>query len=186
MHTPDSDFYKKWTIRRTNKWGYILLLGILQGIAMGLLILLAEEILLKPTFNPSQFLVKILFFALLGIVLAHRNFDINEKRYHTFLAEDKKVEEGVAILEKEKRWEHENLLFMLEPADLLIIRNKLFWLENEQPTAAQLNKCMKILGDDLMRLKQNPTFSRFMENKTIKLQLFNNLGQTHPIASDQI
>jgi len=186
MYNSDSGFYKKWTIRRTNKWGYILYLGILQGIAIGLLILLTEAILLKPSFNPSQLLVKLLFFTLLGIVLAHRNFGLNEKRYYTCLAQDKKVEEGVAILEKEKRWEHENLLLILESADLLIIRNKLFWLENDQPTSLQQKNCMKILGDDLMKLKQNQIFSRFIENKRIELQLFNNLDHTHPIATDQI
>ncbi len=181
-----SGFYEKWTVHRTNKWRYILFLGTFQGIAIGLLILLIEVILLKSSFNPSQFLVKLLFFTLLGIVLAHRNFGINEKRYHSCLAQDKKVDEGVAILEKEKRWEHENLTLTLEAGNLLLIRNKLFWLEDDRPTARQVDDCMKNLGEDLMRLKQNKAFSSFLEDKQIRLQLFNNLDQTHPIATDQI
>ena len=181
-----SGFYEKWTLRRKNKWGYIFYLGTFQGIAIGLLNLLVEVILLKSSFNPSQFLAKLLFFTLLGIVLALRNFDINEKRYHSCLAQDKKVDVGVAILEKEKRWEHENLTLTLEAGDLLLIRNKLFWLEDDQPTASQLSDCMKILGDDLIRLKQNKAFSSFLKDKQIRLQLFNNLDQTHPIATDQI
>ena len=178
--------YEKWTIRRKNKWGYILYLGTLQGIAIGLLILLVEEILQKAPFHLSQFLLKLLFFTLLGIVLAHRNFGINEKRFQTCLVQDKKVDEGVITLEKEKRWEHENLTLTLESEDLLLIRNKLFWLEDERPTARQVGDCMKTLGDDLMKLKQNKAFSSFIEDKRIKLQFFNNLDQEHPIATDLV
>ena len=186
MHANPSCFYEKWTIHRKNKWGYIFYIGILQGIAIGLLILLVEEILQKAPFHLSQFLLKLLFFTLLGIVLAHRNFGINEKRFQTCLVQDKKVDQGVITLENEKRWEHENLTLTLESEDLLLVRNKLFWLENDRPTDRQVGDCMKSLGEDLMRLKQNQTFSRFIENKRIKLQLFNNLDQTHPLATDQI
>ena len=186
MKTTPIGFDQKWTLRRKNKWGYIFYLGTFQGIAIGLLILLIEVILLKSSFNPSQFLVKLLFFTLLGIVLAHRNFGINEKRYQSCLVQDQNVDQGVILLGKEKRWEHENLTLTLESENLLLIRNKLFWLEDERPTARQVDDCMKTLGDDLMKLKQNKAFSSFIKDKKISLQLFNNLDQLHPIAMDQV
>ena len=174
-------FYKKWSDQRKNRLSYILYRGPLRWIAIGFLVLLVESGFSSANFSLQNFLLKILFFAVLGIIASYHHFKINEKTFQSYLDHDDKISLGIAQLEKNKEWEYENLQFRLGDEQILTIQNKLFWLDNEMPDPNQLEECMSTLQDDLLRLRENQKFATFIRYRQIHLQLFNNSDKTHPL-----
>lgn len=179
-----SRFYKRWSVQRKNRLGYILYRGPLHWVSIGFLIVLVESGFSSAGFSPINFMLKILFFAVLGIVASYNNFKINEKTFQSYLDQDDKISLGIARLEKEKQWEYENLRFQLGAENILTIQNKLFWLGNETPDPNQLEECMRSLRDDLQRLRENQRFATFTNNKQIRLLLFNNSDKIHPLKEE--
>jgi hypothetical protein len=62
------------------------------------------------------------------------------------------------------------------------VRNKLFWLSNNQPTPGEADDCLFTMLEDVTRLRKNKILGSFLESKKIILQLFNNEDSVNPIA----
>ena len=168
-------FYKSWTIQRRNKWGYVLYHGSVHWAAIGLIIALADESFNFGNIKPVNFILKILFFATIGIFSAYRYFRINEKAFQFYLAQDEEINKGVATLKNEKLWVYDNLTLSCEEESRMIVRNNLYWLKEEQPTEKQISACLQTLRDDITRLRWNKKFDAFAENNKIEFELYNNL-----------
>ena len=178
-----SRFYKRWSVQRKSRWSYILYRGPLHWAAIGFLIVLVEASLNTGSLSPTNFTLKVLFFAVLGIFASYNNFNINEKTFQSYLDLDKEIELGVALLEKEQPWIFENLTLLCEKKEMLTIRNNLFWLKEEAPSPVQMEAGLQSICSDFERLKENKKFNAFVATKKIKLELYNNENPTTPLAT---
>jgi len=122
------------------------------------------------------------FFMAGGLFVGNRQFKKNEQIYDGLVADDNEMGKGALILEKEKAWSHENLIFTLTDDQTVIVNNKLFWLTDSHPTSIQTDDCIRTMLDDVTRLRGNKELGSYLENKKIKLQLFGNEDKANPIA----
>lgn len=179
-----SRFYRKWTIQRRNKWKYLLMHGTIYWVLFGL-ILLTTETIHNGNGHPWKWVLTILLIAGAGIFKANADYQRNEKIYQTYFEDDPEIVKGVMKLETGLEWIWENLTIQCVDQQHLILRNNLFWLQEEHPAQPKLMECMQTLRDDLDRLRKNKEFAAFAENKLIQLQLFNNLDKSKPILEEK-
>jgi len=179
----NSEFYKKWSVQREYKWKYIFVHGsVLWGISVSITIMLGEKIFGSESRTLSSAIIMIAFFMAAGLFVGNSQFKQKEKLFEGLVAAEQLIGEGATILEVEKEWSHENLTFTLADNQTVLVRNKLFWLSDNQPTSTQVDDCMVSMSEDVTRFRENKIFGKFLENKKIKLQLYNNEDKIHPIA----
>jgi hypothetical protein len=178
-----TDFYQSWGVQRKYKWRYIFLHGsVLWGISVALAIILGEKIFSSESRTLYSAVIMISFFMVGGLFVGNKQFKQKEMIYDGLVANDNEIGKGATILENEKNWSHENLIFTLTDHQTVIVRNKLFWLSNNQPTPGEADDCLFTMLEDVTRLRKNKILGSFLESKKIILQLFNNEDSVNPIA----
>ena len=180
-------FFKKWSMKRKNKLRYIFIHGsVLWGLPVALTFILTEKILKEENLTILNVLITVCFFMAGGLLSGNRLYKQCEKNYGRLLEEDHKISDGVRILESEKSWHHENLIFSISDDQIVVVRNDLFWLSEDQLSVNRTNECFQVLMDDFSRLRENKALGSYLEKRKIKLQLFNNEDKIHPIAEKYI
>ena len=91
------------------------------------------------------------------------------------------VVEGLETLKAGETWNYENLVIHNEIGDNLVIRNELFWFEEEDILPAKLNDCFNMVLGDFQRLKKDKGFNDFTAGKKVKIQIFDNSGSDIPL-----
>ena len=178
-----TDFYQRWRIQRKNKWKYIFVHGsVLWGISVALTILVFENVFSSENKTLQSAVILISFFMIGGLFVGNRQYKQKEMIYDGLVAKDNEIGKGAILLEHEKEWSHENLTFTLSDNQTVVVRNKLFWLSDDQPNPSQAEDCILTMQDDITRLRENKILDSFLEGRMIKLQLYNNDDKIHPIT----
>jgi len=174
LNPTQSRFYKKWSIQRQKKWKFLLLHGSLFWTIFGLISIVADRIFRGETFEANKLALIIIVFALFGLIPGYRLFKKNEQRFAGLLQEEEALTAEIRSLSRDKVLIYENLTLTCSDDQNLVVRNNLFWLEEDQPTANQCIECMQELQNEVRKLQANNEFKALVANRKIKLELCNN------------
>jgi len=170
-----SRFYKKWSLQRQKKWKFLLLHGSLPWTLFGVIFIVNHRILRGEILGLGKIAYIILASAVVGLLFpGYYRFKQNEKRFAGLLREEKDLTEGIRLLSRDKVLIHENLTLTCPDDQSLVVRNNLFWLEEDQPTANQCIECIQELQNEVGKLLVNNEFKALVTNRKIKLELCNN------------
>lgn len=132
-------FLQRWEERRKKKWLYIFLHGsVYFGLPLGIIMFLVFSEFKVENMQMSMFLICIIVFTIGGLVSGIRHFNQVDSMYLRLINNDDVVE-GLEILKAGETWNYENLVIHNEIGDNLVIRNELFWFEEEDILPAKLN-----------------------------------------------
>ena len=181
LNAKQEKFYTKWKERRNKKFLYIFLHGtVYWGIPTGVLFFFLESHFNTENMDLSRFIASIAIFGIGGLFSGLRQYIRNDNRYIE-IDEDNKILDGIRILEDGKVWNYENLLINKEDNKTLVVKNKLFWLEDSNALSENLDECLNIVMKDFERIKKNPDFDVFSSEYNVKAQVFNNSEKEKPL-----
>jgi len=174
MDIAQSKFYKKWSLQREKKWKFLLLHGSLFWTIFGLIFIVADRVFRGETLGVEKLALFILVSALFGLIPGYRLFKKNEQRFAGLLQEEEALTAEIRLLSRDKVLIYENLTLTCPDDQNLVVRNNLFWLEEDQPTANQCMECMQELQNEVRKLQANNDFKALVSKRRIKLELCNN------------
>lgn len=88
---------------------------------------------------------------------------------------------GIETLKAGEPWNYENLVISNENDENLVVRNELFWFQDEDNSSARLNECMNMVLGDFQRLRKDKGFNDLTAGKKVKIQIFDNSGSDIPL-----
>lgn len=179
-------FYRYWTRQRKNKVRYLLVQGVGYWFVLSAIFVLTSKTIHFEFGSPVRLALKILFIAGAGILWGHYSFRRNERIYQQYIDGDKEIDNGVLALENDKVWTYENLTFELPEENRLLVRNNLFWLEEENPNEKQVTACLQSLVEDVKRIRLNKKMNAFADGKKILLRLYSNSDQKNPLTEQYL
>ena len=175
MDIAQSKFYKKWSLQRENKWKFLLLHGSLSWMLFGVIFIVNHRIFWGETLGLGKMAYIIFTSAVVGLLFpGYYRFKQNEKRFAGLQQEENSLTEEIRSLSRDKVLIYENLTLTCPDDQNLVVRNNLFWLEEDQPTTNQCIECMQELQNEVRKLQVNNEFSVLITNRKIKLELCNN------------
>jgi hypothetical protein len=181
LNEKQEKFYSKWKERRNKKFLYIFLHGtVYWGIPTGILSFLLDSHFNSETMDLSRFVIQITFFGIGGLFFGLSQYKRIDNIYLD-LNEDDKISDGIRILATGKVWNYENLVINKEGNETLVVKNKLFWLEDSNALSENLEECLNIVMKDFERLKKHPDFDVFSSEYKVKAQVYNNSEKEKPL-----
>jgi hypothetical protein len=177
-------FIVKWKELRKKKFLYILK-NIYWGIPLGIIIYFSLNHFKLGSFDLERFLITFTFVVISVLYYGQKQFNILEKAYLKTV-DNEDILSGISILEAGKVWNYENLIIKKEDIETLIVKNKLFWLDDSNPLSENLDECLNIVMKDFERLKTNSDFDVFSSEFKIKIQVYNNSDKVKPLIEMSI
>lgn len=127
-----------------------------------------------------KFIVSITVFSIGGLFFGLSQYKSIDNIY-LGLNDDKKILDGIRILQNGKVWNYENLIIKKVDNTTLVVKNKLFWFEDTNALSENLEECINIVLKDFERLKKNPDFDVFSSEYKVKAQVYNNSEKEKPL-----
>ncbi len=181
LNAKQEKFFTKWKDRRNKKFQYIFLHGtVYWGIPTGILSFLLDRHFNRENMDLSRFIVSVTIFGICGLFFGLSQYKRIDNIYLD-LNEDNKILDGIRDLETGKVWNYENLVINKEDNETLVVKNKLFWLEDSNALSENLEECLNIVMKDFERLKKNPDFDLFSSEYKVKAQVYNNSEKDKPL-----
>ncbi|MDP4203056.1 MAG: hypothetical protein Q8861_10190 [Bacteroidota bacterium] len=181
LNAKQEKFYNQWKVRRTKKFSYIFLHGtVFWGIPTGLLFFLLESHFNRENMDLFNFILSLFVFSIGGLFFGLSQYKQIDNTY-LYLNDDKKILDGIRILETGKVWNYENLIIKREDNTTLVVKNNLFWFEDANALSENLEECLNIVLKDFERLKKNPDFDVFSSEYKVKAQVYNNSEKEKPL-----
>jgi hypothetical protein len=187
LNEKQKKFYNRWTEIRKKKLFYIFLHGtVFWGIPVGVLFFFTESHFDKENMDISTFVTSLTLFGIGGLFFGLSQYKRNDDIY-VQLNDDNKIEDGIRMLENGNVWNYENLIIAKEDDNkTLIVKNKLFWLEDSNALSQNIEECMNIVMKDFERLKMNPGFDMFSRHYNVIAQVYNNSDRVNPLMEISI
>ncbi len=181
LNNKQADFYSNWEERRKKKFQYIFLYGtVCWGIPAGILLFLVDSHFNRANMDLSSFIISITLFGIGGLFFGLSQYKRLDNIYLD-LVKNKKILEGIKKLEAGDVWNYENLVIQKEDNETLIVKNKLFWLEDADALSGHLDECLNMVTNDFERLKKNADFDLFSSEYKVKAQVYNNSDSEKPL-----
>ena len=181
LNEKQEKFYSNWKERRNKQFQYIFLHGtVYWGIPTGILLFLIDSHFSRENMDLSRFIISITFFGIGGLFFGLSQYKRIDNIY-LYLNEDNKILDGIKNLETGKVWNYENLVISKEDNETLVVKNKLFWLDNSNALSENLDECLNIVMKDFERLKKNPDFDVFSNAYKVRVQVYNNSEKVKPV-----
>jgi len=177
-------FIVKWKERRKKKFLYIIQ-NIYWGIPLGIVIYFSLNHFKLGDFDLIRFLIAFTFFVINGLYHGQKQYNLLEKAYLKTV-DNEDVLSGIRILEAGKVWNYENLIITKEDNETLIVKNKLFWLDDSNALSENLDECLNIVMKDFERLKMNSDFDVFSSEFKVRIQVYNNSEKVNPLIEMSI
>jgi hypothetical protein len=179
-------FYSKWEERRKKKWLYIFLHGsVYWGLTVAIASFLWSNHFDFENMQLSRLVTSIVVFGVGGLGFGLWQF----KRVDSFylgLNDNDEIQKGIQKIQSGLTWSYENLKISQDENETLIVQNELFWFEKANVTPEEINGCFNLIMDDYNRLQKNPDFEKFLKNRNVKVQLFDNSGTIVPLIEKTI
>ncbi len=174
-------FYIKWKECRKKKFLFIFLRGtVYLGLPIGVLLFFVDSHFKTENMHLSGFLTSITLCGIGGLFFGLNQFERTEKKYLN-LIEDEEILKGIKILETGKTWDYENLVINKQDNETLLVKNKLFWLDDSNALSENLDECLNLVMKDFERLKTNTDFDLFSSNYKVRVQVYNNSEKETPL-----
>ena len=178
-------FYLKWEQQRKKKWLYVFVHGIIYyGIPFGILYYFLLNRFNTENMDLYNFFTTLTIFGFGGILPGLRQYNNHEKAFLS-LNDDGQIFDGIKMLETGSAWNYENLIIKKQDNYTLVIKNELFWFEDDALTN-NLNDCLNVVRKDVDRLKTNKDFNIYSSQYNVKIQLFNNSDKEKPLIEVNI
>ncbi|MFT3752294.1 MAG: hypothetical protein QM800_05260 [Paludibacter sp.] len=140
LNSKQEKFYSRWKDRRNKKFTYIFLHGtIYWGLPLGVLMFLLQCHFRTENMNLSGFITSIILFGIGGFFWGLNQYNGIDKTYLE-LNNDKEIADGIKKLETGGAWDYENLAIIKENKETLIVKNKLFWLDDTNALSGDLEE----------------------------------------------
>jgi len=181
LNEKQEKFYTKWKERRNKKFLYIFLHGtVYSGIPTGIILFLLISYFNKENMDLFRFIIYVTIFGIGGLFSGLKQYKRIDNRYLE-INEDDTILEGIRILTTGKAWNYENLVINKEDNETLVVKNKLFWLEDSNALSENLEECLNTVVKDFERLKKHPDFDVFSSEYKVKAQVYNNSEKEKPL-----
>jgi len=175
-------FLKRWEGLRKKKWLYIFLHGsVYFGLPLAIIFFLMDSDFKIGNMKFSALLISIIVFALVGLIRGLRQYNQADNIYLSLINNDD-ILRGIEKLRAGETWNHENLVIHKDDGGNFIIRNELFWFEEDDLTRARLNDCFNIVLGDFQQLQKDKAFNDFITGKKVKIQIYGNSGSAVPLV----
>ena len=176
MDNVQSKFYQKWSVQRQKKWKFLLLHGsVVWMLFFGVMFIVNHQIFRGEMLGMGKMAYILFTSAVAGLLFpGYYLFKQHEQRFARLQIEEDLLSEVIRSLTRDKILIHENLTITCPDDQNLLIRNNLFWLEEDQPTSNQCIECMRELQNEVRKLQANNDFKTLVTNRKIKLELCNN------------
>ncbi|WP_430814893.1 hypothetical protein [Carboxylicivirga sp. RSCT41] len=182
----EEEFFSKWEKTRKNKWQYILLHGpVYYGLPLGVILFLVISYIEIGELHLLKLPVYLLISGIIGLEFGYSKFKRTDKLFVEINEEDI-ILTGIQKLKSGQAWNYENLRIFKDESESLVVRNELFWFEDQEVSPEKLNDLFKITRSDFYRLKKNKAFAEYSENTNVKVQLFDNSANQQPLLEKPI
>ena len=174
-------FMGKWKVCRSRKFFYGFLHGtVYRGLPVGIFLFFVDSHFKTENMHLSGFIISLTFCGIVGLFFGLNLFERNDKKYRNLL-EDEKILKGIKLLETDKTWNFENLVIHEQDDETLVVKNKLFWLDESDALSKNLDACLNLVMKDFERLKENADFDVFSGNYKVRVQVYNNSEKETPL-----
>ena len=174
-------FIGKWKVYRSRKFFYVFLHGtVYLGFPIGIFLFFVDSHFKIENMHLSGLATSLSLCGIGGLFFGLNQFERKDKKYRNFL-EDEKILKGIKLLETDKAWNFENLVIHKLDNETLVVKNKLFWLDESDALSKNLDACLNLVMKDFERLKANSDFDLFSGNYNVRVQVFNNSGNETPL-----
>lgn len=177
--------YLKWEKQRKKKWIYIFVHGtIYWGLPVGITLFLTESHFKTENMNLHNFITTVSLFGIGGLFSGLSQYNRIDKAFLK-LGDDDQILNGIKTLETEKVWNYENLIIAKQDEDTLVVKNELFWFEDNS-LSNNLNECLDLVMKDFERLKKNKDFDIYSNQYKVTIQVFDNSEKIKPLIEMNI
>ncbi|OFX72532.1 MAG: hypothetical protein A2X12_10465 [Bacteroidetes bacterium GWE2_29_8] len=176
-------FLKKWV---THKWLYIFYNTLILLLQLLIFTVIYVKIYNIENLKSLNFLDLFYTFIIPGIGVVFLNFKNMERQYLNWKNEVE-IKKGLKILKEKGVWSYENIKISKTSEELLVVQNELFWIDgNDTISSDKLDEFYNSVFADFKRLKRYKSFANYIKNKSIKIQIFDNLEGNTPLLEKMI
>jgi len=181
LNNKQTDFCIRWEKRRQKKVRYVFLHGVVYwGLPMGVVLYFVLNQFKTENMDLSKFQTTLTIAAIAGLFYGISQYNKLEKIYLK-ICDDEDILQGIELVEAGKVWNYENLVVSKQDAETLVVKNKLFWLDDSDALSKNLDECLNIVMKDFERLKKDPEFDLFSSEYKVRVQVFDNSEKVTPL-----